>query len=174
MQTDFELDLLSRLMKETNDIEGDVIEVGVYTGASAHILDTNRGNRKLYLYDTFDGFHDLGKNDPEIMQGYFKFDGVLDKINKEFPDADIIVGYFPDSAYPHKRLSFVHLDVDTYTSTLKSLEYVYPLLSFGGIVMTHDYVQPALGVKKAFDEFFSNKLEPIIKTDTSQAYITKQ
>jgi hypothetical protein len=173
MQTHSELQMLSQLLKDTNNIEGDVVEVGVYVGESAKVLDENKGNRELYLYDTFDGFHDIGENDPQHLQGAFKFEGLEDRIRKDFPNAEVITGYFPDSTIGHTKISFIHLDVDTYMSTLKSLEYVYPLVSIGGIIITHDYDQPALGVKKAFDEFFDDKPEQILINNTSQAYIIK-
>ncbi len=46
----------------------------------------------------------------------------------------------------------------------------------GGVIMSHDYVASdgsITGVKKAFDEFFKNKPEPIIELSGSQCIIVK-
>jgi hypothetical protein len=45
-------------------------------------------------------------------------------------------------------------------------------MSPGGIIISHDYIT-APGVQKAFDEFFSNKPEPLIETAGSQCFIVK-
>lgn len=42
----------------------------------------------------------------------------------------------------------------------------------GGIIITHDYIN-AIGVRKAFDDFFKDKVEPIIELSGSQCLIVK-
>ncbi|MEW6183994.1 MAG: TylF/MycF/NovP-related O-methyltransferase [Bacillota bacterium] len=56
----------------------------------------------------------------------------------------------------------VHLDVDIYKSTLDCLDFFYSRVNTGSVILIHDYVQAA-GVRKAFDEFFSNKPDLIIE-----------
>ncbi len=70
------------------------------------------------------------------------------------------------------EFSFVHLDVDTYRSTLKCLEYFYTRINAGGAIISHDY-NSAPGVKKAIDEFFEIKIEPIIEMSGSQCLMIK-
>ena len=45
-------------------------------------------------------------------------------------------------------------------------------MSKGGIILSHDYVT-SLGVKKAFDEFFKDKIEPVIIMNGNQCLIVK-
>ena len=73
-----------------------------------------------------------------------------------------------------KKFSFVHLDVDIYTSTLEALKFFYPRINRGGAILSHDY-PGAVGVKKAFDEFFEDKPEIVIElpTGTGQALVIK-
>jgi predicted O-methyltransferase YrrM len=68
-------------------------------------------------------------------------------------------GLFPLTAGPvaDRKFSFVHLDVDLYESTKASLEWFYPRLSPGAVVMCHDYDHS--GVRKAVDEFLADKPE---------------
>jgi hypothetical protein len=42
----------------------------------------------------------------------------------------------------------------------------------GGVLISHDYTSAA-GVRKAFDEFFNEKREPIIELPGSQCLIVK-
>lgn len=55
-----------------------------------------------------------------------------------------------------KRISFLRMDTDLYSTTKFQLEILYPRLVSGGILHIDDYgVCP--GVKKAVDEYFLNK-----------------
>jgi predicted O-methyltransferase YrrM len=83
-------------------------------------------------------------------------------------------GIFPSTSEPVKDRSFslVNLDVDTYESTKKCLEFFYSRMSPGGIILSHDYIT-APGVMKAFDEFFFEKPEPVIETAGSQCLVVK-
>lgn len=66
----------------------------------------------------------------------------------------------------------MHLDLDLYKATSESIEFFYPRMSKGGIILSHDYLT-ASGVKKAFDDFFSDKPEPIIEMSGTQCLIVK-
>jgi O-methyltransferase len=83
-------------------------------------------------------------------------------------------GIFPTTAKPveGKIFSFVHLDVSTYKSTLSCLEFFYPRMSTGGIILSHDYLN-AFGVTKAFDEFFEERPKPVISLTGRQGLIMK-
>jgi hypothetical protein len=71
-----------------------------------------------------------------------------------------------------KQFSFVNLDVDLYESTLASLEFFYPRLAKGAILISHDY-STCEGVKRAFDEFFNSRPEPVIALCGSQCLIVR-
>jgi predicted O-methyltransferase YrrM len=172
----------------TNDIEGSIAEIGAYKGHSAVIISRFKNeNKKLYIFDTFEGIVDSCENDITVddkivvNNGFACFDN-LDYVKNLFEyDKTIFVkkGYFPDcikedADFLNDKFSFVHLDVDTYTSTLNCLEFFYEKFSSGGVILTHDYTNVnAPGVKKAFDEFFENKEEKIIVLEDSQAMIIK-
>ncbi|MCP4540392.1 MAG: hypothetical protein GY832_24910 [Chloroflexi bacterium] len=59
-------------------------------------------------------------------------------------------GLFPKTGafVSEKEFSFVYLDVDVYQSTKESLEFFYPRMTKGGIILSHDYQYP--GVRQAF------------------------
>ena len=83
-------------------------------------------------------------------------------------------GIFPGTSEPVKEKSFsmVNLDVDTCESTKQCLEFFYTRMSAGGIILSHDYIT-APGVKKAFDDIFDAKTEPVLETAGSQCLVVK-
>jgi len=173
-----EVEALITSIKKTKNIPGEIIEVGVYQGGSAKVIYDNMGDdKKLFLCDTFEGLKDSTEDDDcWIKNGDYTAD--FDMVQESFPDKErvkLIKGYFPDSATEEIKelnFSFAHLDVDTYTSTLNSLEFLYPRMSKGGIIISHDYNSiPA--VTRAIDEFFSNKPETVNTPTGTQMMIEK-
>jgi hypothetical protein len=172
---------ICRFLQQTYDVEGDVVEIGVYSGGSAKLLNKYKlPNKRLYLFDTFDGWKDCGEHDKggAISNGGMFFrDYEYVKRIFEGHNVEVIRGYFPDNVpagFGDKRFSYVHLDVDTYLSTLNSLKYFYGKVSQGGVFMLHDYISvDAPGVKKAVDEFISDKVEKVVCLVDSQAMIVK-
>jgi len=70
---------------------------------------------------------------------------------------------------------FVHIDVDLYQPTLAALEYFYPRLAAGGIIVCDDYGSLSFpGAYKAVEEFSRKYNEPILRFTTCQAVIIKE
>ena len=68
--------------------------------------------------------------------------------------------------------ALVHLDADLYKPQLSGLEYFYPRVSRGGVIIIHDCNNEYFGSKKAVDEFFLDKPEtPILIPDKSGSAI---
>jgi len=164
-------------VRRTQKIQGDIAEVGVYRGGSSKIICEAKGNKVLHLFDTFDGLPELSqKDDPKYFhKGEFRalFEEVK-RYLREYSNVYLYKGFFPDTAGPikNKKFSFVNLDVDIYKSTLDCLKFFYPRMNRGGIIMSHDYIN-AVGVRRAFDEFFKDKKEPIIEMSGSQCLIVR-
>lgn len=164
--------VLYALVKNTAKVKGDIAEVGVYRGGTARILSEAKGDRKLYLFDTFAG---LPGEDKFFEQGDYKATLAEAKANlRNISNVYFYKGLFPQSAIlsKDKVFSFVHLDVDLYKSTIDALEYFYPKISKGGIIITHDYLNSE-GVRKAFNDFLKDKKEVLIELPTTQCLIVK-
>lgn len=180
-QTKKECYNLYKLIKQTDCIEGDVAEVGVYEGGSSFVINKAKSkNKKLYLFDTFCGLQDVCQFDnQDILWNNKLSSDSYARLKKYFinDNVEIIKGYFPDSAsisFQNKKFSFIHLDVDTYTSTLKCLDFFYDKINIGGIILLHDYINDhAPGVKKATDEFLLYKKETVNILEDSQSVIIK-
>ena len=154
---------------QNEKIKGSFAELGVYKGETSQIIHLLAPERKLYLFDTFEGFP---SEYLEIMDDSHRYkDTNVELIKKTIGNMNNIVikkGMFPETAVglESEFFSFVHLDVDLYYSTLKGLEFFYPRVSKGGYIIVHDYNNPNesnMGVLKAVKEFFSKKPEKIIE-----------
>jgi hypothetical protein len=70
-------------------------------------------------------------------------------------NAIIRKGYFPETTQGiDENFCFVNLDFDLYQPTLSGLEFFYPHMVEGGVILVHDYFSGACrGVKEAVQEF---------------------
>jgi hypothetical protein len=164
-------------VKRTQKVPGDIAEVGVYKGGSAKIICSAKGDKTLHLFDTFEGLPKVDEVDV-VWQFYEgKFAASYDSVQAYLqPEKNVVFykGIFPATSGPVKdtRFSLVNFDVDTYDSTKKCLEFFYPRMSPGGVIISHDYITVP-GVQKAFDEFFMDKPEPVVETAGSQCIVIK-
>ena len=176
LQSDFESYQLYVTAKALGKIKGDMAEVGVATGATAKILCEVKENKSLYLFDTFEGLPKVDDIDePCFFEKQFCSPlAHVKEVLKGYQQVYFYKGLFPTSAkgLENNKFSFVHLDVDLYSSTLDSLKWFYPRLSRGGIIISHDYHR-ACGVREAFTKFFKDKDEPVIQLIGDQCFFTK-
>jgi O-methyltransferase len=160
---------------------GAFAEVGVYRGGSAQILCAAKGAAVLHLFDTFCGMPEVNP----VTDGVFRTgdfgDATLEFVRTRLAAYEGVVlhpGIFPVSAAALAQekpvFQFVHLDVDLYQSTLAGLNFFYPLLAEGGLLVSHDYNHTrAPGVKRAFDEFLRDKPESVIPMWETQGLLIK-
>jgi hypothetical protein len=165
------------MVKKMGKIDGDTAEVGVYKGGSAKLICEAKGNKPLHLFDTFEGLPDrCPKDNSKFYKGQFaaSIESVKDYLNR-YPHVYFYQGVFPTTtkSVENKKFSFVNLDVDLYKSTLDCLSFFYPRMNKGGIIISHDYISSAYGVREAFDEFFSDKPEPVLELSGSQCMVVK-
>ncbi len=173
-----ELFMVYSLALMQTKIDGDFVEVGVCNGASSEIICKGKGNKHLYLFDTFNGLPKPSKIELGLSEKMFsgKYKYVNQRLSK-YRNVHIYKGVFPKTSEPikNKKFAFVHLDVDLYQSTKDCIEFFYKRMLSGGIILSHDYHSPFTpGVKKAFDEFFSNKPEEIIGLPRNQCMMIKK
>lgn len=141
------IELMSREIYRYS-VEGNTAELGVYQGGFSRLINHYFPDRKLYLFDTFEGFAqndveaDKAKGIPSDTARNFSSTSVELVLSKmEHPENCIIrKGWFPDTAQGiDDRFCFVSLDADLYKPLISGLEFFYPKLSHGGIIMIHDF-----------------------------------
>ena len=147
-------------------ISGSVAEAGVFRGEFAQYINHAFPNRKLYLFDTFDGFDaqealreiKLGNCSDSFIEAYknTNIKTVLDKM-ENLKMIEIRQGFFPETAENLEDVyAFVSLDMDFEESIYQGLVYFYPRLSKGGYIFIHDYNSDLRGVERAVDRYESD------------------
>lgn len=154
-----------------NNMQGNVAEVGVYQGDFARHINLLFPDRKLYLFDTFEGFHekdvafDVKNGFSSASEGAYcssDIEAILERMR--YPQRCVIKkGVFPDTAIGlEDSFVLVSLDVDLYKPTYSALQYFYPRMVEGGYIFIHDYNNSIFsGVKKAVQDF---RMETKIKS----------
>lgn len=165
---------IGQLARRARDLQipGAVAELGVYRGDTAWQLNALFPNRKLYLFDTFEGFdvRDVEREHAEAgpaeggrsahaQTGRFS-DTSAEAVLRRMPHPEHVIvrqGFFPETAVYEEggpAFAFVSLDPDLYAPVLEGLRYFYPRMSPGGMIVVHDYDNKQFeGVKRAVQEF---------------------
>lgn len=172
---------LERILSGMPEIQGSILECGVYRGATllgmAHILTKRDVHARLYGLDSFEGFPQptpedaqpggqlhpdvrpgaLGDTSYGALEARIRLLGWQDRIR-------LIKGFFEDTleTLVRERFSLVHLDCDLYSSYKTCLDFTYPRMLPGGVIVLDDYRLPANvypGADRAVDEFFANRPE---------------
>jgi len=181
---------------QNNNINGAVVEVGVWKGGSmlSMILTYekyNENQREFHLYDTFSGMTDpldidedgagvkadtAMKNSTlvkaeapyqEVHDNIFRH-AMYDKSKISFHVGDILKNTF----YPEK-IALLRLDTDWYESTKFELDHFYKYVEKGGIVIIDDYGHWK-GCKRAVHEFLEENQDiELIKIDYTGVYFIK-
>jgi len=171
---------LDQLMKVARAVDGDTVECGAYKGASSYLICRRiAGLRKRHcIFDSFEGL-----SSPDDVDGAYWTLGDLradaSEIRKNLQAFDFVEyyeGWIPErfGEVADRKFCFVHLDVDLYQPTFDSLEFFYPRLSPGGILICDDYFQTCPGAQLALDTFFADRPEEVVVLPTGQAFIVKR
>ena len=150
-------------------VPGDFVEFGCYKGDTSLLLaellvenHVEKSVKKLWIYDSFEGLPEKRVEDRSVLGVAFRA-GELGVTKREVKGRFLRAGlpvpvirkkWFADLNEEDvpERIAFAFLDGDFYESIRDSLKLVVPRISEGGVIVVHDYTNPALpGVKKAVD-----------------------
>ena len=135
------------LSNQLLDVEGDVLEVGVWRGGTGALIASALKNseKKVFLADTFTGVVKASNKDTNYKGGEHadtSLETVM-RLNQQLnlTNTLILQGIFPeDTAHRvSNKLSFVHCDVDVYESAKDIIDWSTPRLSRGGMIVFDDY-----------------------------------
>lgn len=178
---------LYNLAKAWAAVDGELAECGVNAGRGSFImLAANRSNAKhLYGFDSFEGLsgpveadrprdsrarawelHDLAVDEDQARENLRAFEGRFSLLKGWIPER------FSDVA--DQRFSLVHIDVDLYEPTLASLDFFWPRLGPGGLVVCDDYgSRRCPGARRAMDEFAALKGLHVAELTSMQGLLFK-
>jgi hypothetical protein len=169
-------------------IDGDFVECGVYRGFSfgviADYLRWEEVDRRIYLYDTFQGIPDAYNSEGhsnKVHEEETKFDkdsiynSVVERF-KKYPNVTIVKGIVPDSfvqACP-ARIAFMHIDMNSSKSEIAALDALWDRVTPGGVVVFDDYGWSGYAAQKVSeDAWMMARGYRILELPTGQGLIIK-
>ena len=173
--------MVRQLLRLVAEIPGDTVECGVYQGAASWLICSavEGSERTHHLFDSFEGL-----SSPEVSDGSHWKRGDLaageDMVRTNLqPFLDMIEfhkGWIPDrfDDVKDRKFAFVHVDVDLRQPTFDSIEFFYPRLSRGGILLCDDYgCSTCPGATQAIDHFLADKQEKMLSLDAGGGFFIK-
>ncbi len=164
--------MLYQLMRLIEDVPGDTVECGSLEGAGSYFICLMNVHSDIHprWHHVFDSFE--GLSDPEAGDGAHWTKGDLsvshDRVRRnlsEFEKVSLHKGWIPErfGDVSEKSFAFVHIDVDLYQPTLDSIEFFYPRMNPGGIILCDDYGSSLCpGATRAIDEYLQNRPEKML------------
>ncbi|CAB4921729.1 unannotated protein [freshwater metagenome] len=165
---------------------GDIVECGVWRGgssmlAASTLLASGDTERRLWLYDTFEGMteptgRDIGIGGLRVADEWDRIvsgdDPILCVASLEDVQANMASTGFPADRLQYVQgpveqtipdqvpdaIALLRLDTDWYESTRHELEHLWDRLSPGGVLIIDDYGHWE-GAREAVDEFFAGRLD---------------
>tara|TARA_B100000989_G_C19436164_1_gene425233 strand:- start:115 stop:909 length:795 start_codon:yes stop_codon:yes gene_type:complete len=186
-----------------NSIEGDIVECGVFSGGSLALISKYLNlyslNFKIYGYDTFEkGFEnpaitekdttingkeiEISGHNSTVKSNFFPTLGQVRKnienysrnnqIDLKLIKGDILKTLKDEDNLP-KKISFLRLDTDLYSTTKFELQVLFPRLVSGGVLHIDDYGMFP-GVQNAVDEYFKEKNIWLHRVDLTTRLLIKE
>ncbi|MDH5535179.1 MAG: TylF/MycF family methyltransferase, partial [Betaproteobacteria bacterium] len=188
--------LLTQYFLETLSVPGARAECGAYRGATGLLLchawrsrDPHFRGGDFFLIDSFSGTsravaQDLipvrGEDGATRMEPFFpagKTDATPEMVRRffsDYPDARICPGWIPEvfSMLPDRQWAFVHLDITIFEPTLAALEYFYPRLASGGVILCDGSVF-CPGAERAWSQFCTQRDIPYVMLGHRESVLIK-
>jgi O-methyltransferase len=154
-----------------HDIPGDIVECGSAQGGSAALMALTLrrlgSQRKLWLFDTFEGLPSPSSQDPDFeLADLFTGTcvGTLAEVGELFQRLEItdnvefVKGLFQETlpVTSVERIAVLHLDGDWYESVKVCLDCLYDKVVDGGVIQLDDYGYWK-GARNAVDEFLERR-----------------
>jgi O-methyltransferase len=189
---------LVQFFRQVVSLDGAIAECGCWRGLSSyllcHYLRAHRdgfGGENYHIFDSFEGLSaPTGADritDQAVTSGTREFGQAVgtyaadqehvQAVMADFPRITYHKGWIPESlrGLPELRYAFVHVDVDIHEPTRGAIEYFYPRLCPGGMIVCDDYGSLYWpGAKRAIDEYCAQHRLPLLTVSTGQAILWKR
>ncbi len=166
-------------------IEGDTAECGVRYGKGSFFFLSGLAEpaRRHHLFDSFAGLPEVAPIDraPPGLRSWQAGDiaaseEVARRQLARFTNCEFHVGWIPEpfEAVAERSFAFVHVDVDLHRPTLDTLEFFWPRLVPGGLLVCDDYgFASCPGATRAVDDFFAGRPECVLPIPSGQCLVWK-
>lgn len=166
----------TQFLRYSLDLSGDVVECGSFRGLSSYVFcnyiriaDSDFQGAGYHIFDSFEGLsaptdEDMIANEeygvvgkPSLAAGAFQGSlGTVKATLSDFPAVEYHPGWIPESFknIAERNYKFVHVDLDLYEPIKAAVEYFYPRMVKGGVIMIDEYGFPRWpGGQRALDEY---------------------
>ena len=180
MVFDFNFETVLRHYSKIKDINGDVVECGVWRGGFSIFLAHLFKYKNIWVSDSFEGFQPINEStyDFEGERHTPKFTttplgpiGIsLEEVKQHFSNYDLedddrinyLKGFVNKTLplAPIKSISLLRIDVDSFSATLEVLDHLYDKVTPGGYIIFDDTGLPES--LEAIKSFFQRRNLPLI------------
>jgi len=152
------------LVDQSRKGEGALVEVGVWRGGTGALIARRAMLSgiadRVYLCDTFSGVVKASDKDSSYSGGEHSDTdrGTVERLlaSLGLSNAVCLTGVFPEQTahlIHDSKIRFCHVDVDVYESAKDVVEWVWPRLCVGGVVVFDDYGFPSCsGITRYVEE----------------------
>lgn len=170
------------LAMAARSIDGCFVECGVGAGAQLMAMVLADTGKDIIGFDSFEGIPLASEHD-DSQPGIGEFTPVenrlvssgitvhsmenvlknFEQFNIQCPTLKLIKGWFQNTLPKFKPvpIALLRLDGDLYESTIVCLQYLYPMVSVGGVVIADDIA--LAGCKKAFLDYFNGEIPEMVE-----------
>lgn len=167
--------------------EGDFVECGVNTGifssAICKYFSFEKVSRKFYLFDTYEGIPETQMSSTERAQRLKDnkafYPDCYEQVKATFspwPNAQPVRGLVPDTltSVPIEKVAYLSIDMNIAKPERDALEFFWPKMSSGGMVIFDDYGWINHGEQKAaLDDYAKSQNVSICCLPTGQGLMVK-
>ncbi len=180
--------VLIEFARYVRHLSGSTAECGVARGVGSALIckaleGTYDNDERHFGFDAFAG---LPQPDPidrmttggrGWRKGELLHDGSLAKeLFAEFEQAELRIGWIPETftGLESHQFRFIHIDVDLYRATRDSLEFLFPRMVSGGVVLLDDHgMTTCPGARQAALDYFATVNEQVVDLPTGQGLVIK-
>lgn len=170
------LEQVYNLAKKVQGLRGDLVECGIAMGSGIAAMKRACPEKTVWGYDSFQGIHRAGPNDTEqpgigpipsdavlisndlvpsgvTVHPRAQVEEILSCLGFKYDDFILVEGWVQETLpmIQPKQIALLRLDMDLYDPTLCALEYLWPKLVKGGVLLVDD--GNLSGVMKACEDY---------------------
>jgi len=171
--------------KRAMQLPGDFVECGVNRGGLSRAIigyvNFDKSDKKFYLLDTFEGYDAsvLTEEEKGRIDKFGNYQSTYEEVKKTFapfPNVNIIKGSVPGtlSQVNSEKVAFLSIDMNCVQPEIAALEFFWPKLVSGGIIVMDDFCYADFGEQnRAHTQWAAGKGVTILTMPTGQGIIIK-
>ena len=166
-------------------LKGDFVECGVYKGlysaTMARYLNFAEQDRRLFLYDTFEGLSAKysSAEEFEIINKNYRNEGLHELVLERFaphPNATVVKGVVPDAfaeTVP-ETIAFLHVDLNAASAEIAVLDALFDRVVARGMILLDDYARQDMPqLCEAHAQWWGDKGYQVLELPTGQGLVIK-